>query len=289
MEPHSTSQQCHTDATAWGGEGSRACPWHSSCPAATLWMPTLPLCPAALSCRPLPLWFAALQLQGQLFPWSLSPPQPSQPRGHAPLPSCAQRRPGNATCAIRAAWVRPRYHGRAQSWLRGSFVQREAQAGGETAWAASAQPCSGCRAQLPAWVGGGRGRCEDTAPRGTTPAPGVLPCTRGTGALPSPHIDLPTLPCLPPPPAASSFLLCQPSSAFSLAAADPGRQDYWNRGVQSSFGGHAAPEPGVCARVFGERAGSSRRRPSPPPCPQPLRPGPARRSCRRVRGPGARC
>lgn len=106
-------------------------------------------------------------------------------------PLCAPWRPGNATCAVRAAWVRPRYHGRAQSWLRGSFVQTEAQAGGETAWAASAQPCSGCRAQLPAWVGGGRGRCEDAAPRGTSPAPGVLPCTRGTGALPSPHIDLP--------------------------------------------------------------------------------------------------
>lgn len=73
MEPHSTSQQCHRDATAWGGEGSRACPWRSSCPTATLWMPTLPLCPAALPCRPLSLWFAALQLQGQLFPGSLSP------------------------------------------------------------------------------------------------------------------------------------------------------------------------------------------------------------------------
>lgn len=115
-----------------------------------------------------------------------------------------------------------------------------------------------------------RGRCSP----GDKPSSGgaTLHAWNGCSAL-APHRP-PTLPCLPPPPTASSFLLWQPSPAFSLAAADPGRQDYWNRGVQSSFGGHAALEPGrgcVCVRGAGRQLPQAALAPALPSAP-PARP-----------------
>lgn len=135
-----------------------------------------------------------------------------QPQGHAPVPSAPMSHTNDSTPVISAAWVRPSYEGAASSWLRGSFVRKEAQAGCETVLKRSSSSC--CQAHQPWQVEDERDarrlfqRCNPSsgscsracAEQECCPHPTSTPRLSSPllGALHLPHREAPSLPPTPP-------------------------------------------------------------------------------------------
>lgn len=194
---------------AWGREGTRACHWCSSCLTSLLWMSKFPSYPTALPSKPLSLQSSQPSNSTASFPLFLST---RQPQGHAPVPSAPMSRTNDSTPVISAAWVRPSYEGTASSWLRGSFVQKEAQAGCETVLKRISS--SRCQAHQPWQVEDERDarrlfqRCNPSsgsysracAEQECCPHPTSTPRLSSPllGALHLPHREPPSLPPTPP-------------------------------------------------------------------------------------------